>query len=89
MARKRMIKLPPDGREVEATVVGFRSQGGEEFNQYLLDDGTHVKLKVVVTEVVRLEGEYDEFGNPAYIVRSQNIITVDAQEDAMRKEDGS
>jgi hypothetical protein len=36
------------GEEVEAEVVGFRA-AGEHWNEYLLDDGTVFKIKLVVT----------------------------------------
>ncbi len=83
MARKRKLRTA-DGREVDATVLTFRTNS-ENFNEYLLDDNTVIKLKVVVTEVMRLEGEYDSMGNPSYFVQSTNVVSVDAS-DNMRRE---
>lgn len=82
MARTRKIRTP-DGREVEATVRTFRTES-EHFNEYLVDDNTVIKLKVVVTEILRAEGEYADDGNPAYLVRTQNVVAVDAP-DEIRK----
>ena len=86
MARTRKIKLP-DGREVEGTILTFRTTS-EDFNEYLLDDGTVAKLKVVVTEVVRLDGEYGPDGNPLYFVASANVLAISAP-DNLRKGGGT
>jgi hypothetical protein len=78
MPGKRRITLP-DGREVDVEVLGFRA-GGEHWNEYLVDDGSVIKIKFVATEVMRLEGEHDAFGNPVYFVQSTNVMSVDAPE---------
>ena len=74
----RKINLP-DGREIEATPLAYRPSG-EHWNEYLVDDGTVVRLKLVVTEVLRLEGEYDQMGNPAYLVQSTNVVNIQSPE---------
>lgn len=83
--KKRKMRLPPDDREVEVSVTGFQV-GGEHWNEYLLDDGSVIKIKVIVTEVVRVEGEYDPQGNPAYFVQSQQVVAVSSPDELMRKE---
>ncbi len=82
MPRKRTTTLP-DGQQVECTVITFRA-GGEHWNEYLADDGTVIKIKMVVTEVLRLDDEYDANGNPIYIVQSANVMVVDAPENLHR-----
>lgn len=82
MPGKRKLTLP-DGREVDATVTTFRS-GGEHWNEYLVDDGSVVKVKLVATEILRVDGEYDPAGNPIYLMASTNIMAVDAPE-SLRK----
>ena len=83
MPGKRRIQLP-NGQEVEVEPIGFRSNA-EHWNEYLLDDGTVVKLKPVVTDILRVEGEYDANGNPAYIIQSTNVTAVDAPEQLRRQ----
>ena len=80
---KRKI-MTPDGREVDALVMPFQT-GGEHFNEYLVDDGTVIRLKPVVTDVLRVEGEYDQMGNPVYIVQSTSVMAINAP-DNLRKE---
>ncbi len=79
MARKRKYRTP-DGQEFEGTAMPFRA-GAEHWNEYLLDDGTVVRVKLVATEVVRLDGQYDPMGNPAYVVFSTNVTHVSAPEE--------
>ena len=64
----------------------FRA-GSEHWNEYLLDDGTVVRVKLVAQEIVRIDGQYDPMGNPAYAVFSTNVTHVSAPEDL--KEGGS
>lgn len=83
MERKKRVTLPGLG-EVDATVVGYRS-GGENWNEYLADDGTVIRIKLVVTEVVRVDGQYDPEGNPVYLVRSTNVTSISAPEELRRQ----
>jgi hypothetical protein len=80
VARTRKIPLP-DGSTADGEVVGFRNTGGEHWNEYLLEDGSVLKMKLVVTEVVRVEGQYDPQGNPAYMVNSTNVVAIDPADD--------
>lgn len=82
--RKRKIK-GPDGSDVEVTELSFQNTR-EHWNEYLLDDGTILKLKPVATEVFRLDGKYDQEGNPLYLLRSRNVLVVSAAENLKRQE---
>ena len=81
--RTKKVQLP-DGREVEGQIFPFQT-GGEHWNEYLVEDGTVVRIKLVATEVVRLDGEYDGEGNPVYLVQSTNVMAVDSPEHLKRK----
>lgn len=83
MGRKRKIRL--GDRDVDATVVHFRGDV-EHWNEYLLDDQTVIRLKPVVREIVRLDGHYDEEGNPVYVINSTNVTHVSAPEELKRRE---
>ncbi len=54
--------------------------GGEHWNEYVCDDGTLIRLKPVVTEILRVEGEYDPMGNPVYVVQNVNVTHVEPPE---------
>jgi len=47
----------------------------EEWNEYKLKDGTSMKIKIVLVKVVRGDN-YDQFGDPVYMVNTQNIVKV-------------
>jgi hypothetical protein len=72
-----------DGEEVEAEVVGFRA-AGEHWNEYLLDDGTLFKIKLVVTEIARIKDRYDANGDPIYAATHTQVTAVDAP-DSLRE----
>ena len=65
----------PDGKEYDVTELGFQNVR-EHWNEYLLDDGTIVKLKPVATSALRVEGVRDQQGNPVYVIESTNVLTV-------------
>ncbi len=66
--------------------MGFQT-GAEHWNEYLLDDGTLVRIKLVATEILRVDGHYDAEGNPLYILNSTNVMTAIAPEDFKGKEE--
>lgn len=84
MTRKKKVNL--NGTIVEGTEIGFRPSG-EHWNEYLLDDGTVVRIKLVLTSVVRVDGMYDDNGEPVYLVNSQNVMGVSSPEDLRRRDD--
>lgn len=69
---------------MSATEIGYRASG-EHWNEYLVDDGTVVRIKLVVTEILRLEGQYDPQGNPLYRMTSTNVMSVSAPENLRRQ----
>ena len=77
-------RVPYQGREVEATPVSATSSA-EHWNQYLLEDGTVVRMKLVATEFVRIDGEHDAEGNPVYQIRSTNVVSLEAPEELRRR----
>lgn len=75
MERRRSVP-GPDGNPIPADEIGFRAVG-EHWNEYLLDDGTVLKMKLVVTSVHRLaDGSIDAKGNPVYLCESTNVMSV-------------
>lgn len=75
----------PEGKPVPATEVGFRSSG-EHWNEYLLDDGTVIRIKLVATAAFKVDDMFDPDGNPAYVVQSQNVVNVSSPDDIKRNQ---
>ena len=48
----------------------------ERFSDITLKDGTRIRLKPVVVEVIRADGQWDNEGNPLYVIRATNVMTV-------------
>lgn len=81
MGRGRKKKIPlPDGSFADAEVIPFRGDV-EHWNEYLLDDGTVVRMKAVVTEITRVDGHYDMEGNPMYVINSTNVAHVSSPDE--------
>jgi hypothetical protein len=74
------------GEEVDAEVIGFRT-AGEHWNEYLLDDGTVFRIKLVLTEISRLDGQYDANGDPVYAASHTQVTAVDVPESLRRPPD--
>jgi len=59
----------------EGEEVDFANEK-EEWNIYKLSDGSTLKVKLVLINVVRSRNKYDPLGNPIYGITSQNIVKV-------------
>lgn len=55
--------------------VKIRGITGDEWNEYELETGKRIRTKTVITKVLRIDGYYDKYGNPIYIVQSQMVAT--------------
>lgn len=76
MERKTKVKLGDewlDGIELDFRTIK------EDWNEYEVEDGTKIKLKVIVGEIVRTN-RFDHEGNPIYVVRSGNVLLLKAPE---------
>ena len=79
------IKLNFGSEVVEATPVDV-NQASEYFNQYFLEDGTVLKMKLVATKVFRIDDRYDQEGNPIYFVQSTNVLSVNSPAELKKKQ---
>lgn len=70
-----MPKAMYKGREVEAIDVSFKIIR-EDWNEYQLADGTELRIRLIISDVVMIPGEYDKEGNPVYQVKSANMIAL-------------
>lgn len=75
MSEEKKITINLGGREVEATPIEV-NQSSEHWNEYLLEDGTVLKMKLILKKVMRVNGEYDSEGNPVYVMQSTNVSAV-------------
>ncbi len=70
-----MVKVRYKGNEVEATPIDVLSQ--EEFwNTYQLVDGTVLRLKVVVKDILKVVDLLTDDGGPIYITQSDLVTHI-------------
>jgi len=79
-----MPKVNFRGQEFDATEVDFQTRK-EDWSEYQLMDGTVIKMKLVVSEIFRIEGVYDNEGNPAYQIKSTNLPVIKSPDTLKRK----
>jgi len=79
-----MPKVKWQGQDVDALEVRFRSVR-EDWNEYDLEDGSTLRMKAVVSEIVRVEGQYDPENNPVYLVKSGNMVVVKSPDHLRKK----
>lgn len=83
MAQKRTVDY--QNRKVEGEVVDFDAVP-ENWTHYKLSDGTTLKMRLSLLEVVRLLNEFNpQTGEPVYVFSAQNIISVDSPEALKKK----
>ena len=78
MPKEKSISTP-SGETGQAKEIGFRSLN-EDWNSYLLDDGTVVRIKLVAKTIYKSDELRDDDGDPVYVVESQNVMVVSASE---------
>jgi hypothetical protein len=76
-------KVRIGNQDVDAVEMSFQT-GGEHWNEYLLSDGSVLKLKPVVTQILKMVNQYDQEGNPVYVVKAANVVAVSASDRARR-----
>lgn len=82
MGEKRTVDF--QGRKVPGEVIEYQTHG-ENWNQYTLADGSRVKMKIVLLEVVRLEEYNPQTGDPIYIFTAQQITANNIPENLKKK----
>ncbi len=69
-------------RDAESVEI---EESKEAWNEYRLTDGSVIRFKPVVTEIWRLEDQYDQEGNPQYVVKSAGVMTVNSPESLKKR----
>ena len=70
-------KLPLFGHEIDVSVVPVKS-AEEHFTRYELEDGSILKVKNVMTSVLRVDGQWLPDGSPVYIGLSTPVVSVES-----------
>ena len=82
---KRTTITDAKGNLVDGLEISV-AESTERFCDVRLEDGTLLKAKLSIVSAVRLDEQWDDQGNPIYVVKSQNFITVaDSPDEFKRK----
>ncbi|MDF2957503.1 MAG: hypothetical protein OD814_001125 [Candidatus Alkanophagales archaeon MCA70_species_1] len=73
----------PNGRIVTGRKLNFRVVR-EEWNEYELEDGTRLYVKLVLADVVRTN-ELSPIGEPVYRISSQNVVRTRVSKRALEE----
>lgn len=71
-------------QQVPGEEVDFQSDGPENFNTYILHDGTKIKFKAVALKFIRLD-MYSPQDEPVYMVQATNALVADVPDQLKRK----
>ncbi|HEY7164030.1 MAG TPA: hypothetical protein VIB79_05685 [Candidatus Binatia bacterium] len=78
----KRVEIKIGEKTVQGTLVDFETVR-EEYNTYKLADGSAIRMKTVVTSIIRTE-EFSPDGEPLYIVNSQNVLVADVPDELKR-----
>lgn len=80
-------KLQFAGKELDATEVPLKKATAEPFADYELEDGSILRIKSVVTSVLRLDGQNNPLdGTPIYFALTMPVVSVvSAPENLIKK----
>ena len=81
------VTMDYQGRKVIGQKVNFDIDK-ENWNSYSLEDGTTIRMRSVVAQIIRLE-EYNNEGEPIYLVTSTNVLATDVPDHLKKKLPGS
>jgi hypothetical protein len=84
---ERRIKIPyplPNSPVKDGTEVNVR-ESTERWTEVTLEDGTVLRIKLTVVSAVRIDGEYDPEGNPAYSLRMNPVVATASAPDKLKR----
>ena len=73
------------GQSVEAEMMVFKAIE-EPWSLYKLDDGTTLKVKIVLSDVYKIPIPDPLTGLPQFIIRASNVLSVDVADQPSKKE---
>jgi hypothetical protein len=84
LAERQKIAPGPGLPPQEAELVEI-AKSTEQWSEYVLVDGTIIRVKQVLLEVWRILDQYDPDGNPQYVLKTAAIPVIRAPAELKRK----
>jgi len=73
--RRTRIVVPPDNTPVDGFDVPVE-QSTDRWSELQLEDGSILKVKPIIANVVRVPDRFDPDGNPIYVIRGGITMVV-------------
>jgi len=90
MAEKK-VKVPfPDPtvaggiRMIDGSDVPI-AESTDRWSELKLEDGTVMRVKPNILSAVRIDGQYDNEGNPAYAIKGNQIVSIVSTPDHLKQ----
>jgi hypothetical protein len=83
LAEKKTKVQMPSGLADAVEVAVYEST--ERWTEVKLEDGSIIRLKPVVVAAARVDGQYDQEGNPAYALKVSQVMVVASAPEHLRK----
>ena len=74
----------PDGSFKEGELIEV-VKADEPWTQYDLSDGSVLRVRIVLSEIVRIDNEYDADGNPSYYFKASPVLSVRSLDELKKK----
>jgi hypothetical protein len=84
---ERRVKVPfptPDSPLLDGFEVDI-TESTERWSEIHLGDGSILRLKPSVVSATRIEGQYDQDGNPLYMIKAAQMMSVASAPEQLRR----
>jgi len=78
-----LTKISFDGKLEDAEHINIGAYN-ESWNTYELEDGTELRVKLVLVSVLRLKDKYSKTGEPVYVVKTEVAIDTRAPDELIK-----
>lgn len=73
----RLVNVHFQGKDVEGEELVFKPVN-ELWNEYTCDDGSFVRVRLVVSKITKLVKDKNEAGQPIYVLETAAIVSATA-----------
>jgi hypothetical protein len=75
MSERKVAVMLPTGEKAEAVEVQVE-ESTERWSEFTLQDGTIMRVKATILSAARIDGQYDQAGNPMYVTNVTPVMTI-------------
>ena len=75
MYKEVVVPSPITGQPSKAFEIPTR-ESIERWSDVTLEDGTVLRVKIAVAAAARIEGQWDQNGNPVYVLRAAPMMDI-------------